>query len=83
MSNSRLLCEIEEILRKGADTRHAKYDKKTVEEHKSEIQEILGVINPQSLSSGGNLSVVGNPTSVAHAVSGGTATISLVESGAR
>jgi len=58
LSNSRLLCEMEQTLRRRVDAPHAEYDETTVEEHKLEIQEILGVINPQSLPSGGNLSAI-------------------------
>jgi len=78
---SRLLCEIEQTLKKGIDIPSTEYDKKAVEEHKLEIQEILGIINLQSLPPVGNLSVVVNPTLVAHAVSGATISSSVVESG--
>lgn len=79
--DSRLLSEMEQTLRRGMDSPRAEYNKKTIEEHKLEIQEILGVINPQSLPSCGNLSVIGNSTPVVHAVSGGTTTASVAESG--
>jgi len=71
---------MEQTLRRRADIPHVEYDKKTVEEHKLEIQEMLSVINPQSLPSCGNLSVIGNPAPVANAISGGTVT-SIAESG--
>ena len=80
-SNSRLLCEIEQTLRRGTDTPHAKYDKEIVEGHKLEIQEILGVLNPQSLPFGGGSSVIESSALAAPAVSTGTATTSLAENG--
>ena len=37
--------EIEQTLRRGADTPHMKHDKGKIEEHKLKIQEILGTLD--------------------------------------
>ena len=50
--------EIEQTLRRGADTPHIKYDKGKVEEHKLKIQGILGALNtPGSSLADENLSM--------------------------
>ena len=50
--------EIEQTLRRGADTPHIKYDKGKIEEHKLKIQEILGALNaPGSSLADENLSM--------------------------
>ena len=50
--------EIEQTLRRGADTPHIKYDKGKVEEYKLKIQGILGALNaPGSSLADENLSM--------------------------
>ena len=44
-NNFRVVFEIEQTLRRGADTPHIKYDKGKVEEHKLKIQGILGTLD--------------------------------------
>ena len=51
LNNSRVTCEIERTLRRGANTPHAKYYKGKVEEHKLEIQELLTTLNLNAPSS--------------------------------
>lgn len=63
------------------DTSHAKFDKEMVEEYKLEIQETLGVLNPQGLPLGGGPSAIESSILVAPAVFGGTATAPSAESG--
>ena len=74
-TNYRHICGIERALRGGVNTQHTKYDKQKVEEHKLEIREILGIVNPRSLSFGENLGAIESPTVVA------PATTSVAESG--
>lgn len=81
-NNSRVLCEIERALRRELDTPHAKFDREMVEGRKSEIQDILGVLSPQSLLFGEGPSVIKSSTLIAPAVSGGTTVTSLAENGA-
>ena len=80
-SDSRLMCEIERTLRRGANTPHTGYNKERVEEHKREIQEVLGVLNSQRSPLHENLSAVEGTTAVVSVVSG-TATPSVAKSGA-
>ena len=79
-SDSRLMCEIERTLRRGANTPHTGYNKERVEEHKREIQEVLGVLSSQRSPLDENLSVVESATAVVSAASG-TATTSVAKSG--
>jgi len=44
-NNSRVVCEIEGTLRRGVDGPHVEYNQGKVEDHKLEIQEILGNLN--------------------------------------
>ena len=76
----RLICEIERTLRRGANTSHVGYDKERVEEHKREVQEVLGVLNSQRSPLNENLSMVESATAVV-SVASGTATTSVAKSG--
>ena len=54
---SRLTCEIERTLRRGASTPHTKYDKEKVKDHKLEIQRILTTLTTPNLALDRNLSM--------------------------
>jgi hypothetical protein len=58
-NNFSLICEIERALKGGVGTAHTKHSKEKIEEYKLEIQEILGVFNPQSSLPGENLAESG------------------------
>lgn len=54
LNNSRVICEIERALRRGASTPRMEYGKSKIERHKLEIQETLNVLNMQNSSLGGD-----------------------------
>ena len=54
LNNSRVICEIERTLRRGASTPRMEYGKSKIERHKLEIQETLNVLNMQNSSLGGD-----------------------------
>jgi len=45
LNNPRVVCEIEQTLRRGVDGSHAEYNKGKIGDHKLEIQEILCTLN--------------------------------------
>ena len=71
---------MERTLTNGSNAPHTKYCKEEVEEHKRQIQEILGVLDPQSLPLGGDLNTIEDGVPTGPAVSDGTTT-SIAESG--
>ena len=72
---------MERTLTNGSKAPHTKYSKEKVAEHKRQIQEILGALNPRSLPLNGNLSTIEDGIPTGPAVSGGTNATSVAESG--
>ena len=64
-TESRIICEIERTLRRGASTPHTGYNKDKVEGHRLEIQEILGTLNAPNSPSDGTPSVGEQVTNLA------------------
>ena len=81
LSNFRLICEIERTLRRGTNTPNTKYNKEKVEEHKLEIQGILGILDSRVSPLDGNLGAIRSITPVSLVASGSTAAPSAAESG--
>ena len=75
------MCEIERILRRGASTPHAGYNKEKVEGYKLGIQEVLGILNASNSPFDGTLNASEHSTSLAPIDSHHTATASVSESG--
>lgn len=70
-----------EILTSGASAPYAKYSKEKVEEHKRQIQRILGVLNPQSLPLDKNLGAIEGVIPTGPVVSDAVTATSVAESG--
>ena len=70
------MCEIERTLRGRANTPHTEHNREKVEEHKLEIQEILGVPDSQSLPLDQYSNVTESATPVVPVASSSTITIS-------
>jgi len=47
-NNSRVMCDIEQTLRRGASVPHMKYNEDQVEIHKLEVEGILATLNTPS-----------------------------------
>ena len=81
LTDSRIMCEIEQILRRGASTPDTRHNKDKIEGYKLKVQETLGTIYATSLPPNETLRVGEHATSPAPVGPHHTVIIPVSESG--